>query len=122
MEFWANRHDVKSRGVRRVMDDSEEADHSPVVVGEERRAPIGNSAILLVRIGHSKPVRGRREEFGADRAASLFNPGEARSATIAHPATAPPRVTGWATVASTPSRSVSSHALQLANPVASSAM
>ena len=36
MEFWANRHDVKFRGVRRVTDESEEADHSPVVVGEER--------------------------------------------------------------------------------------
>ena len=60
MEFWANRHDVKFRGVRRVTDESEEADHSPVVVGEERGAPIGNAAILLVRIGDAKPVRHRR--------------------------------------------------------------
>jgi hypothetical protein len=89
MEFGTNCHDVKFRGVWGVTDDREEADRSPIVHGDESRAPIGDASVLLIRLGYAKPVRHSREELGAGRAASLLKPDEPHRATIAHWSTTP---------------------------------
>ena len=61
----------------------------PIVHGDESRGAIGDASVLLVRLGDAEPVRHRRQELGAGRAASPLKPHEPHPATIPHQPTTP---------------------------------